>query len=108
MPSQDIRKFTPVSYRISALWGRCPALTPPLQLITPSRESGTADHVQSLDDLLLFALILYVHMLQEKMALVARQTELLEQIDNYETGRQESDKLINELKSEVDKNNAGM
>ena len=42
------------------------------------------------------------------MALVARQTELLEQIDNYETGRQESDKLINELKSEVDKNNAGM
>ena len=55
-----------------------------------------------------FALILYVHMLQEKMALVARQTELLEQIDNYETGRQERDKLINELKSEVDKNNAGM
>ena len=50
----DIRKFTPLSYRTSALWGRCPALTPPLQLITPSRASGTADHVQSLDDLLLF------------------------------------------------------
>ena len=51
MPSQDIRKFTPVSYRTSVLWGRCPALTPPLQVITPSRASGTADHVQSLDDL---------------------------------------------------------
>ena len=32
MPSQDIWKFTPVSYRTSALWGRCPALTPLLQL----------------------------------------------------------------------------
>ena len=28
MPSQDIWKFTPVSYRTSALWGRYPALTP--------------------------------------------------------------------------------
>ena len=56
MPSnvapQDVWKFTPVSYRTSALWGRCPALTLLLQLITPSRASGTADHVQSLDDLL--------------------------------------------------------
>ena len=51
MPSQDVRKFTPVSYRTSALWGRCPALTLLLQLIIPSRASGTADHVQSLDDL---------------------------------------------------------
>ena len=50
MASQDVRKFTPVSYRTSALWGRCPALTPLLQLITPSRASGTADHVRSLDD----------------------------------------------------------
>ena len=53
MPSQDVWKFTPVSYRTSALWGRCPALTPLLQLITTSRASGTADHVQSLDDLFL-------------------------------------------------------
>ena len=51
MPSQDVWNFTPVSYRTSALWGRCPALTPLLQLITPSRASGTADHVRSLDDL---------------------------------------------------------
>ena len=36
------------------LWGRCPSLTPPLYWITPSRASGTADHVRSLDDLLLF------------------------------------------------------
>ena len=43
-----------MSYRTSALWGRCPALTLPLQLITPSRASGTADHVQSLDDLFFF------------------------------------------------------
>ena len=50
-PSQDVWKFTIVSYRTSALWGRCPALTPLLQLITPSRASGTADHVRSLDDL---------------------------------------------------------
>ena len=49
-PSQDVWKFTPVSYRTSALWGRCPALTPLLQLITPSRASGTADHVRSLVD----------------------------------------------------------
>ena len=55
MPSQDVWKFTPVSYRTSALWGRCPALTPILQLITPSRASGTADHVRSLDDLFLGA-----------------------------------------------------
>ena len=48
--SQDVWKFTPVSYRTSALWGRCPAPTQLLQLITPSRASGTADHVQSLDD----------------------------------------------------------
>ena len=53
MPSQDVWKFTPVS-----LWGRCPALTPLLQLITPSRASGTADHVQSLDDLFLYFFIL--------------------------------------------------
>ena len=52
MPSQDVRKFTPVSYRTSALWGCCPAPTPLLQLITPSRASGTAGHVRSLDDLL--------------------------------------------------------
>ena len=52
MPSQDVWKFTPVSYRTSALWGRCPTLTAFLQLITPSRASGTADHVRSLDDLL--------------------------------------------------------
>ena len=51
MPTQDVREFTPVSYRTSALWGRCPALTLLLQLITPSSASGTADHVQSLDDL---------------------------------------------------------
>ena len=51
MPSQDVWKFTPVSYRTSALWGRCPALTPLLQVITPGRASGTADHVRSLDDL---------------------------------------------------------
>ena len=41
-----------MSYRTSVLWGRCPALTQLLQLITPSRASGTADHVRSLDDLL--------------------------------------------------------
>ena len=51
MPSQDVRKFTPMSYRTSVLWGHCPALTQLLQLITPSRASGTADHVGSLDDL---------------------------------------------------------
>ena len=50
----DVRKFTPVSYRSSSLWGPCPALTPLLKLIIPSRELGTADHVQVLDDLLLF------------------------------------------------------
>ena len=61
MPSQDVWKFTPVSYRTSALWGRCPALTPLLQLITPSRASGTADHVRSLDDLLDFILASRVH-----------------------------------------------
>ena len=57
MPPQDVWKFTPVSYRTSALWGRCPALTPLLQLITSSRASGTADHVQSLDDLFHFIFI---------------------------------------------------
>ena len=45
VPSQDVWKFTPVCYRTSALWGRCPALNPLLQLITPSRALGTADHV---------------------------------------------------------------
>ena len=39
-------------FRLSTqLLGRCPALTLLLQLITPSRESGTADHVLSSDDL---------------------------------------------------------
>ena len=52
-PSQDVWKFTPVSYRTSALWGRCPALTPLLVMITRSGASGTADHVRSLDDLLM-------------------------------------------------------
>ena len=37
-----------MSYRTTALWGRCPALTPLLQLFNPSRASGTADLVQSL------------------------------------------------------------
>ena len=45
-----IRKFTPVSYRTLALWGRCPAFTQLLQLIISSRASSTADHVRSLDD----------------------------------------------------------
>ena len=49
-PSQDVWKFTPVSYRTSALWGRCPALTPLLHLITATRATGTADHARSLDD----------------------------------------------------------
>ena len=31
----DVWKFPPVFYRTSALWGRCPALTSLLQLITP-------------------------------------------------------------------------
>ena len=35
-------------------WHCRPALTSLLQLITPGRASGTADHVRSLDDLLLF------------------------------------------------------
>ena len=52
LPSQDVWKFTPVSYKSSSLWGRCPALTPLLQVIAPSGASGTADHAQSLDDLL--------------------------------------------------------
>ena len=47
------KEIPPVSYRTSALWGRCPALTPLLHLITPSRASGTADHVRSLDDQLI-------------------------------------------------------
>ena len=47
--------------------GRCPALPPPLQLITPSRASGTADHVQTLDDLLYFCtMVTYVHSLKPK------------------------------------------
>ena len=43
MHPQDVWKFTPVSYRTSALWGRCPTLTPLPQLITPSRAPGTLD-----------------------------------------------------------------
>ena len=43
-----------MTYRTSAFWGRCPALSPLLQLITSSRASGTADHVRSLDDLFKF------------------------------------------------------
>ena len=50
-----VSKFTPVFYRTSALWGRCPALTPLLQPITPSRASGTTDHVRSLDDFFIFS-----------------------------------------------------
>ena len=50
VPPQDVWKFPPVFYRTSALWGRCPALTPLLHWITPSRASGTADQVRSLDD----------------------------------------------------------
>ena len=50
MPPQDVWKFPPVFYRTSALWGRCPALTPLFHWITPGRASGTADHVRSLDD----------------------------------------------------------
>ena len=46
----DVWKLPPVSYRTSALWGRCPALTPLFHLITPSRASRTVDHVRSLDD----------------------------------------------------------
>jgi len=41
---------------------RCPALTPLLQLITPSRASGTADHVQSLDDLFIHLIIHLFHL----------------------------------------------
>ena len=33
----DVWKFTPVFYRTSALWGRCPALNPLSQQIIPSR-----------------------------------------------------------------------
>ena len=54
MPSQDKKKFTLVSYWISALWGCCLALNSLLQLIIQSRALGTADHVLSLDDLFLF------------------------------------------------------
>ena len=53
MPSNTL-KFTLMSYRTSALWGRCPALTPLFELITLSRASGTADHVRSLDDWLFY------------------------------------------------------
>ena len=58
----DIRIFTPLSYRTLVLRGRCPALPPLLQLITPSIASVTADHVRSLDDLfvyLFFGIIRY-------------------------------------------------
>ena len=54
MPPQDVWKFPPVFYRTSALWGCCPALTPPLYWITPSRASGIADHILPLGDWLLF------------------------------------------------------
>ena len=47
-----MRKFTPVSYRTLALLGCCPALTLFFQLFSPSRASGIADHLRSLDDLL--------------------------------------------------------
>ena len=46
-----MRKLTPVSYRTLALLGCCPALTLFFQLFPPSRVSGIAEHVQSLDDL---------------------------------------------------------
>ena len=49
----DVWKFPPVFYRTSALWGHCPVRTPLLHWITPSRASGTTDHVRSLDDKLL-------------------------------------------------------
>ena len=39
-------------YRTSALWGRCPAPSPQPRQNCPSRATGTADHVRSLDDLL--------------------------------------------------------
>ena len=42
------------------LWGRCPALTQILQLITPSRASGTADHVRSLDYLIYLLWLVYI------------------------------------------------
>ena len=60
MPPQDVWEFTPVSYRTSALWGRCPALTLLLQLITTSKASGSADHVRSLDDLFIFVVLLVI------------------------------------------------
>ena len=60
MPSQDVRKFTPVSYRTLALWGHCPALAPLMQLITPRRALGTADHVRSLDDQLCSGTLLHL------------------------------------------------
>ena len=41
---------SPVFYRTSVVWSHCPALTSLLHWITPRRESGTADHVRSLDD----------------------------------------------------------
>ena len=50
MPPQDVWKFSPVFYRTSSLWGRCPVLTLLLHWITFSRALGTADHVRSLDD----------------------------------------------------------
>ena len=65
MPSKDVWKFTSVSTKTSTLWGRSVALTPLLPLITPSRASGTADHVQSLDDLLSFILAMAEIRLQQ-------------------------------------------
>ena len=38
MPSQDVWKFTPVSYKTSALSGRYPALTPVFQLRNHSEQ----------------------------------------------------------------------
>ena len=55
----DVRKFPPVSYKTLALWGHCPAVTPLLQLITTSRPLGTADHVQTLGELLAVYLVLF-------------------------------------------------
>ena len=52
MPSQDVWIFIPESYRTLAPWGRCTAGTSLHQLISPSRASGIADHLRSLDDLL--------------------------------------------------------
>ena len=55
MPSQDIWKFTPVSYRTLARWGRCPTFTLFFHLITLSKALVTADHVRALADLFITA-----------------------------------------------------